>query len=112
MMLNGKASANALIKTEIDQLLKGDIVFLYKNEVGIVARGEADGVVKVEDDEGDIGEKHSMELLRFHHVKPPLTADEIKTITGTRPVFARTMYLIDMVSGKSIEGYIYKNGRA
>ena len=37
MILNGKASA----KTEIDQLLKGEIVFLYKNEVGIVAIGEA-----------------------------------------------------------------------
>jgi hypothetical protein len=113
MLLNGKASANDdPWKFKIERILQDDIVFLYQNEVGIVALGEADGTIIKEPYEGDPEGKYSMNLQRFHHVKPPLTAGEIKSIAGIEYPFRHTLFQLDGTSGKAIKDFIYTSGRA
>lgn len=113
MLLNGKASANDdPWKFKIERILQDDIVFLYQNEVGIVALGEADGTLIKELYEGDPEGKYSMNLQRFHHVKPPLSAGEIKSITGIEYPFRHTLFKLDGASGKAIKDLIYISGRA
>jgi len=67
--------------------------------------GEADGKLlklpyhsKPENPE----EEYAMRLQRFQTVAPPLTAAEIKKITGVNHRFMGTMFGLDVESGKAV----------
>ena len=101
-------------KFKIERLAKGDIVFLYQSGVGVVALGEADGKVVKAPYHGKtehMDEEYFMKLQRFQHILPPLTAAEIKKITGINYVFMSTMFGLDADSGKAIKKFIHDNGR-
>ena len=57
-------------------------------------------------------EEYSMKLQRFQRVLPPLTAAEIKKITGINHVFMSTMFGVDADSGKAIRKLIHDNRQA
>jgi hypothetical protein len=72
---------------------------------GIVALGEADGRLhklpyhgKTENPD----EEYSMKLLKFKTVAPPLTAAEIKKITGVNHSFMQVMFGPHVESGRAI----------
>ncbi|MGH8069141.1 MAG: hypothetical protein ACRERE_28685 [Candidatus Entotheonellia bacterium] len=116
MLSNGKAAAYFdPWKFKIERLAKADVVFLYQSGVGIVALGEADGKLQKapyhEQDE-HVDEEYFMKLQRFQRVSPPLTAAEIKTITGINHVFMSTMFGLDADGGKAVRKFIYDSGRA
>ncbi|WP_297575012.1 hypothetical protein [uncultured Deefgea sp.] len=116
MLKDGKASAFFdPWKYKIERLAKGDVVFLYQSGVGIVAVGEADGTLlkaPYQGNEDDPDEDYSMKLNRFQDVDPPLSASEIKKITGVNHVFMHTMFGLDADSGKAVRKFIVENGRA
>lgn len=73
----------------IKKLKKGRHVFLYQSGNGIVARG----IVKSEVKKGDYpdpnrlngkDEQYYVDLEQFSKIKPPLKAENIKTITGVK----------------------------
>jgi len=115
MLAEGKASAFFdPWKYKIERLGKGDVVFLYQSGVGIVAFGEADGKLKkapYQGNEDEQDEEYSMKLNRFERVSPPLTASEIKRITGVNHVFMITMFGVDADSGKAIRNFLQESGR-
>ncbi len=93
-------------KYKIEQIGKGDIVFLYKSGTGILAFGTGSGKV---DKSPDPTNKHagpedmySTALDKFRKVKPPIPAAEIKEITGNNYVFRGTMFGMDRDSGKKL----------
>ena len=93
-------------KHKIDQLAKGDTVFLYKSGIGIVAMGSASGRVERAPYQGNkdyADEEHFMTLNGFRTIDPPLSAAEIKAITRTDYVFRSTLFSIDEESGTIIE---------
>lgn len=110
MLSEGKASAYYdPWKYKIERLEKGDVVYLYQSGVGIVAFGEADGkLIKrpYQDNPDKADEDYSMKLNRFQKVTPPLSAAEIKQITGVNYVFMGTMFGLDAESGKKIKRFI------
>lgn len=102
-------------KFKIGRLERGDVVFLYQSGLGIVAMGEADGKLQKapyhgNQDEPD--EEYFMKLRRFHKVSPPLSASEIKKITGINHVFMSTLFGLDEKSGKAIKNYILETNAA
>ncbi len=111
MLKNGKAAAYFdPWKYKIERLAKGDVIFLYQSRVGIVALGEADGKLAKLPYHGkpeNPDEEYSMKLQRFQTVAPPLTAAEIKKITGINYVFMGTMFGLDAESGKAIRKAIH-----
>jgi hypothetical protein len=113
MLSHGKAAAYFDPgKFKIERLEKGDVVFLYQSRVGIVAFGEADGkLVKVsyQGNPAHPDEEYSMKLQRFQRVSPPLSAAEIKKISGINHVFMSTMFGLDADSGKAIKKFIHDN---
>jgi hypothetical protein len=115
MVGNGKAAAYFdPWKFKIGRLARGDVIFLYQSRVGIVAIGEADGrLVKCayQNTPEDAEEEYSMKLQRFQIVSPPLTAAEIKKISGVNYVFMSTMFGLDAESGKAIRKFIHDSGR-
>lgn len=115
MLANKKAAAYFdPWKFKIERLAKGDVVFLYQIQVGIVALGEADGRVRKNAYHGDPShpdEEYYMKLNNFQEVSPPLTAAEIKLITGTNHVFRSTMFGLDADSGKAIRKSLDDNNR-
>ncbi len=115
MLSQGKASAFFdPWKFKIERLGKGDVVFLYQSGVGIVAFGEADGRLQKAPYQGNQDqpdEDYSMRLNRFQKVSPPLSASEIKRITGINHVFMSTMFGLDADSGKAVRKFIYETGR-
>jgi hypothetical protein len=112
MVANAKAAAYYdPWKFKIERLKKGDTVFLYQSGVGIVAFGEADGKLKKAPYEENPDEEYSMKLQKFHRLTRPLSASEIKTITGVDHVFMTTMFGVDADSGKKIRKYLHDNGR-
>ena len=86
MLRQGCAAAFFDFRHVVDELRKGDVVFLYESKAGIVAMGIADGEVRKEpatsidgsqrDNEG----KHWMKLDEFTPVEPPIPAKVIRGI--------------------------------
>lgn len=67
-------------KHYIDNIEPNDLVFLYSNGKGIIARGIATGVVEINDYEGKSDEEHYMYLNRFEQLDTALEAANIKEI--------------------------------
>lgn len=115
MLNNGKAAAYFdPWKYKIERLLKGDVVFLYQSRVGIVAVGEADGKLVKAPYHGnpkDKDEEYFMKLLHFQRVNPPVTASEIKQVTGVNYVFMQTMFGLDADSSKALRKFMVDNNR-
>lgn len=78
-------------KHYIDQLQKGDVVFLYSNGEGIVAYGTTTGDVIKQDHNGDPEATHYQQLDGFTVLKKPLPASEINQILRLNFVYLRTM---------------------
>lgn len=111
MLANSKAAAYFdPWKFKIERLAKGDVVFLYQSGVGIVAYGTADGkLVKAlyQGKTEHADEEYSMKLHHFQKVSPPLSAAEIKKITGINHRFMSTMFGLDGDSGKAVKKFIH-----
>jgi len=110
MLRNQKAAAYFTPwKQKIARLGRGDVVFLYQSGVGIVAVGEADGKLCKADYHGSVEhpqEEYYRKLNKFSAVHPPITAAEIKNISGVNYVFMSTMFGVDADSGRKIRRYI------
>jgi len=91
-------------KFKIDQIKKGDTVFLYENGTGIVAYGVATGNVKITDHEGYKDERHYQKLERFIVLDKPVSASQIKKILGRNVVFLQTMS--SLVDGEKIVDHL------
>jgi ribosomal protein L39E len=93
-------------KFKIARLKKGDHVFLYRSGVGIVAAGKATGKLKKASYHGQPehkDEEYSMALNDFVQVRPPLTAAEVKEISGNSGlVFRQTMFSLDREAGAKL----------
>jgi hypothetical protein len=115
MLAKGKAAAYFdPWKFKIERLVRGDVVFLYQSGAGIVAVGEADGILQKALYHGSpehADEEYFMMLNRFQRVSPPLTAAEIKSITGVNHRFMSTMFGLDAEAGKAVRMYLHDNGR-
>jgi hypothetical protein len=111
MLANAKAAAYYdPWKFKIERLNKGDTVFLYQSGIGIVALGETDGKVRKGVWEGTPDEEYSTKLNKFQILSRPLTASEIKSITGIDYVFMSVMFGLDADSGKKIKKFLHQNG--
>lgn len=115
MLNNGKAAAYFdPWKYKIERLSKGDVVFLYQSGVGVVAVGEADGKLVKAPYQGNpdhVDEEYYMKLLRFMPVNPPMTAAEVKQVTGVNYVFMQTMFGLDADGGKAVRKFMADNNR-
>lgn len=112
MVKNAKAAAYLdPWKFKIERLQKRDVVFLYQSGTGIVAFGEADEKLEKCPHEGIPDEEYFRKLRHFHRLKQPLSAAEIKKITGINYVFMGTMFGVDADSGKKIKQFIQDDGR-
>jgi hypothetical protein len=110
MLINTKAAAYYdPWKYKIERLNKGDTVFLYQSGVGIVAFG--DGKLRKSAYEENPDEEYSMKLNKFQRLSRPLSASEIKSITGIDYRFMTTMFGLDADSGKKIKKLLYDEGR-
>jgi hypothetical protein len=90
-------------KFKITRLKKGNHIFLYRNGVGIVATGKADGKLKKISKDGQPENKYNMGLVDFIRVNPPLTAPEIKEISNNPGlVFRQTMFSLDHDGGQKL----------
>jgi hypothetical protein len=90
-------------KRKIEQLGRGDVVFLYQSGVGIVAQGEADGKLLKAAYHGNPEQKdeeYFMKLKNFGRLQTPLGAAEIKKLCSVTYVFMGTMFGIAAESGK------------
>lgn len=92
-------------KHKIENISKGDVVFLYQSGVGIVAVGKASGKLKIRNYHADskhIDEEYYMKLNQFHLLEAPLSASEIKGVTGVNHRFMSTMFGVDADNGKKL----------
>jgi len=115
MLANHKAAAYFdPWKYKIERLAKGDVVYLYQSKVGIVAVGKADGKLVKAPYQGNSAhpdEEYYMKLLDFRKVDPPMTAADVKRVTGVDYVFMQTMFGLDATGGKDIRKFMVDNGR-
>jgi len=96
-------------KLKIERLNKGDLVFLYRSGSGIVAYGKVMGKMEKRPYQGKPeypDEEYSVSLSNFFRVEPPISAAEIKEITGNNYVFRGTMFSIDKESSEKLKKYI------
>lgn len=92
-------------KYKIKNLAKGDIVFLYQSGMGIVAVGKASGELQTRNyhnEQKHVDEEFFMKLNQFHLLGTPISASEIKGITGVNHRFMGTMFGVDADSGKKL----------
>lgn len=81
MINNAKCSAYySPWKYYIEEIEAHDIVFLYSNGKGIIARGIATGIIEKNDYENHEDEEFYMNLDRFEIMKTAVTASKIKEI--------------------------------
>jgi hypothetical protein len=98
MLENKKCAAyNKPWKFYIDQIEAGDIVFLYSNATGIIARGIATGITEIADYDDD--EEHYMNLDRFEVFgKKPVTAATMREIVYDDLIFNQTVTSLSRLS--------------
>lgn len=80
MLDNQKCAAYRSTKTVIEDIKIGDLVLLYGNKKGIIARGIADGVVRKKEDKGEEDAEYYMSLNEFSIYKEAITYNEIREI--------------------------------
>lgn len=88
--------------TKIDGLRKGDIVFLYESGMGIVGFGKASGTTEIKAKDGVDGVVHEQKLEPYNQVQP-LSAREIKKLTGANLCYLQTMVRVNSEAGALIE---------
>lgn len=113
MITNQKAAAYfSPWKEKIKSLCLNATVFLYESGVGAIACGESDGKLQIGPCFNYQDEEYSVSIKKnFKLILPPLTASEIKTVTGNNYIFMGTMFGIDQVSGDKIMKYLKANNR-
>jgi hypothetical protein len=110
MLAQGKAAAYLdPWKKKVERLTKGDVVMLYRSGTGIVGMGTATGEVKRAAYHGNPAqsdEEFYTRLAGFRPVDPPVSAPEIKELTGLKYYFGTTMFSIDEARGKRLVEHI------
>lgn len=96
-------------KYYVDEIEANDIVFLYSNGSGIIARGIATGITEVADYEGNIDEEHFMNLDRFQVLNTSLEPSKITEIVGHKLMFNQTVISLPHRFGINVWQYITKN---
>jgi hypothetical protein len=96
-------------KEGINKIEVNDMVFLYSNGIGIIARGVASGICEIKDFEGNIDEEYYMELDRFKKLRVPLKASMISNILNRNVVLNQTQKRFEHDEGLKIWQYITKN---
>jgi hypothetical protein len=93
-------------KEKIEQIQPNDLVFLYSNGTGIIARGIATGVVEITDYQNEegfhINEEYYMNLNRFESLRNPVPSADINEIVGNHVVLAPTMVQMNYDRGLKI----------
>jgi HKD family nuclease len=110
MINKQKAAAYFGKKNEIKSLHKGDKIFLYRNHEGIVARGivSEEPIMTSWHGEVDNEECYVSIANEFQKLRPPLSASDIKKITGIG-ILSRTKIGLDRSSGEKLWEHISKN---
>lgn len=102
-------------KLKISRLKRGDVVFLYRSGVGVVAAGRANGKLVMRPYQYDPqypDEEYNMDLTDFVHVSPPVTAAAMKSLTGNPGlVFRQTMFSLDPDGGAKLSGACWPGSR-
>jgi hypothetical protein len=81
MLAEGKVAAYySPWKYFIDEMESNDVVFLYSNGRGIVARGLATGIIEMKDADGEEDKEHYMHLNRFEELETPLAPSKISEL--------------------------------
>ncbi|BAU29735.1 hypothetical protein DFP93_106111 [Aneurinibacillus soli] len=96
-------------KHKIDAIKANEMVFLYSNQRGIIARGVATGIVEVKDYRGDVDEEHYMNLEKFQYLRNPLLASKVSEIVGYSVVWGQTMVSMNEETGLKVWQYITRN---
>jgi hypothetical protein len=96
-------------KRNITKLKKGNYVFLYQSGKGIVAYGISNGKLEKNTYENEPDEEYNVGLNSFKELSSPLSAKEIKSITGINYRFMSTMFGIDIESAKKVIEHIKEN---
>lgn len=99
-------------KRNIEKLKRNDRIFLYRSGTGIVATGLASGKLEKKSYHGEDkykDEEYSMKLSKFKELKEPLTASDIRKITGKKSPFRSTMCALDKNSGDAFWEFILKH---
>ncbi|WP_090833204.1 MULTISPECIES: hypothetical protein [unclassified Bacillus (in: firmicutes)] len=114
MLVNEKCAAYfSPWKEKINHIQPNDLVFLYSNGNGIIARGIATGVCEqgnyINRDGLHVDEQNYMYLNRFERLQEPISAAEINKVVGYSVVFGRTMIPMDYDSGLTLWQAITKN---
>ena len=103
MLEEHKAAAyNDGWKEKIKKIQKGDTVFLYQSGIGIVAYGNADGVLKKADEGEKIEYEYYMHLTDFKIMKKPISAAEMKEIAQCGFNFRQTMFAISEAAAQKL----------
>ncbi|WP_223701226.1 hypothetical protein [Sutcliffiella deserti] len=96
-------------KQLIHHFKKDDLVFLYSNKKGIIARGIATGIVETANHEGHEKEEFFMKLKEFQRLKIYLAASEIRDISGMNIMFGQTLFTFKHdETGRKVWEYITK----
>jgi hypothetical protein len=107
MLANKKCAAYfSPWKEKIMKLQEGDLVFLYSNKRGIIARGVATGIVQAADHEDENGihwdEEYYMTLHDFDILSSPMPAASICSAAGQRIMFGQTLTPLKGEAAKAI----------
>jgi hypothetical protein len=109
MLNHGKAAAYfEPWKYKIENLKKGDRVFLYRSGKGIIAKGIASGVVEKANYQGHTDcpdQEFYQKLSKFQKLSHAIPASKIKQIGETNYVFMQTMFAIDKDTGEQLWNY-------
>lgn len=94
---------------KIEKIQKGDCVFLYQSGVGIVAYGTGTGKFDKKDYIGHPKAETFTKLNQFQVLKTPMSASQMKTVTGQGFNFRQTMFSISEESMDKLIAEIKKN---
>lgn len=89
-------------KEHINKLNDGDVVFLYSNEVGVIACGEVWGKTIKRDYKGLVqfkNEEHYKKFKTFYTPKKPLTVKQMMQMFGSKPRVIKSFNPLTEIQG-------------
>ena len=96
-------------KYKIEQIKKGDTVFLYRSGEGIVAIGTANGIIEkrpYQNDEKHIDEEYCQCLSDFQRLSNPVSAGTIKLVTGIGHNLRSVLSSLDEDAGRKLHVHL------
>jgi hypothetical protein len=110
MLEEQKCAAYGMTKEHIELINKGDKVFWYASEMGLLGGGIADGITHKKEADGKLDYEYFQQLTDVHTFIQPLKHHKLKGLIPSLRVLNGTLLKMNPLDGETLWTYLIQHG--